>query len=385
MTSRQTTHPGPDIYDRLGVQKVINAQSWVTALGGSLMRPEVFRAMEEAGQHFVMMDQLYEAGGKVVARACGAEAGMVCAGAAAGNLLMAASVMTGTDDARIERLPDTTGMKNQVLIFKAQRNHYDKAFEQAGASLVDVGMPGGATDYQLEAAINDNTAAVSYIFAPFIKRPVPLKRVVEIAHARGVPVIVDASAQVPPIENLTMPIKMGADMVTYSGGKGIGGPQNSGLLAGRKDLIAAAHKNYMNPGSPRASIARPAKVSKESIVGLVTAIELFLETDHAAVWEGWRAQAKHIAGKLQGIPGLRVVLEEHEDRQGPQPVVYFEPGWKGPSPSEVRERLRSGKTPIVVGGGGYGDEINMSMVNVQPGEEKIIADRLLEILKSQSR
>jgi L-seryl-tRNA(Ser) seleniumtransferase len=377
-------HSGPDIYDRLGVQKVINAQSWVTALGGSLMRPEVFRAMEEAGQHFVVMDQLYQAGGRVVARATGAEAGMVCAGAAAGNMLMAASVMTGTDDAKIERLPDTTGMRNEILIFKAQRNHYDKAFEQAGARLVDVGMPGGATPYHLEGAIGPKTAAVAYVYGPFISRVLPLKKVAEIAHAHGVPVIVDASAEVPPIENLTMPVKAGADMVTYSGGKGIAGPQNAGLLAGRRDLIAAAFKHYTS-GGPRAGIGRPAKVSKETIVGMIAALELFLETDHAAVWEAWRKQAQHIAGRLEGVPGLRVVVEEHQDRQGPQPVVYFEPDWKGPSPAEVRRRLREGTPPIWVGGGGYGDEINMAMVNVQPGEEKIIAARLLEILKPEVR
>ncbi len=370
-----------DIYDRLGVQKVINAQSWVTVLGGSLMRPEVFRAMEEAGQHFVVMEQLYEAGGNIVARATGAEAGMICGGASAGNVLMAASVMTGADDAKVEQLPDTHGLKNEILIFKAQRNYYDKSFEQAGAKLVDIGMPGAAEEYHLESAITDRTAAVAYVIAPFIKRPVSLKRVCEIAHARGVPVIVDASAEVPPAENLTMPIKMGADMVTYSGGKGLQGPQNSGLLAGRKDLIVAAQKHYMNPGSSRASIGRPAKVSKETIVGLITAIELFGETDHVAVWDGWRTQAKYIVSRLEGIPGIRVQVEESDMRQGPQPVVYFGPGWKGPTSTQVREHMRSGKPPIYVGGGGYGDEINMAMVNVMPGEEKIIADRLLEILK----
>jgi D-glucosaminate-6-phosphate ammonia-lyase len=372
-----------DIYDHLGVTKVINAASWLTALGGSLMRPEVFRAMEEAGQHFVIMDQLYLAAGKVVARACGAEDGMVCAGAAAGNMLMAASVLTGDDDAKIERLPDTTGMKDEILILKSQRNYYDKAFEQTGATLVDVGMPGDAEPYHLEAAITDKTAAVAYINAPFIKRPISLKQVVEIAHARGVPVIVDSSAEVPPIENMTMPMKVGADMVTFSGGKGINGPQNAGLLAGRKDLIAAAHKHYMNPsGSSRASIGRPAKVSKETIVGMVTALELFLETDHAAVWEGWRKQAKYLAGRLQGIPGTRVVVEENENRQGPQAVIYFDPKWKGLAPEKIRQRLKDGNPSIYVGGGGYGDEINLVMVNVQQGEEKIIADRLLEVLGS---
>ena len=169
-------------------------------------------------------------------------------------------------------------------------------------------------------------------------------------------------------------------MVTYSGGKGLRGPQNSGLVAGRKDLIAAAQKHYMNIGSPRASIGRPAKVAKETIVGLITAIELFMETDHAAVWEGWRKQAKHIASRLEGIPGLRVQLEE-ENRQGPQPVLYFEPRYKGPRPAEIRELMKQGKPPVFIGGGD--DEIGLAMVNVLPGEEKIIADRLAEIIKGK--
>lgn len=370
-----------DVYDRLGVKKVINAQSWVTALGGSLMRREIFTAMEEAGRHFVDMEELQDAAGRVVARACGAEAGMVAAGAAAGNMLMAAAVMTGTDESKIERLPDTTGMKNEILIFKAQRNHYDKMFEVAGARLVEVGMPNVARRYHLESGIAEKTAAVVYTFAPFLKQPMSLRETVEIAHAKGTPVLVDASAMVPPIDNLTRYIREGADLVTYSGGKGIGGPQNTGLLAGRGDLIRAARKNYMNPGSGRASITRAAKVSKESIVGLVTAIELLLDSDHEAIWTAWRSRASYIAEQLTGIQGLRVVVEEETNRQGPQPVIYFEPSWKGPAPEEVRRKLREQDPPIYVGRGGYRDEINIVMVNVQPGEEKLIADRLVRILR----
>ena len=372
---------GPDIYDRLGVTKVINARSWVTALGGSIMRPEVFAAMEEAGQHFIDMDELMAAGGGVVARACGAEAGMVCAGAAAGNLLMAAAAITGTDRARVDRIPDTTGMKNEFVIFKSQRNAYDHAFEMPGGKLVEVGTPQTATTYQLEAAIGENTAAVLYILAPFHPRPVTLEETIEIGHAHDVPVLVDASAEVPPLDNLTLPMRLGADMVTYSGGKGICGPQNSGLLAGRADLIEAAFLNYL-PGPPRVGIARPAKVSKETIIGLVTAIELFLDTDQVAVWAGWRAKADHVADRVRGIPGLRVVIEESENRQGPQPVIYPESDWNGPTPAEVRSRLEQGDPPIMIGSGGYGDELNVVMVNLRPGEEKIIADRLYDILTS---
>lgn len=375
----------PEIYQRLGVKPVINAQSWVTALGGSLMRPEVLRAMDEAAECFVDMWDFNVAAGKVVARACAAEAGLVTGGASAGNVLMAAACMTGPDDAKVEQLPDTTGLKDEIVIFKGHRNRYDKSFVTSGAHLVEYGTAGGARPYHLEAAINEKTAAVAWIFGPFARHPFPLETCIEIAHRHGVPVIVDAAAEVPPFENLTKFTKMGADMVTFSGGKGIGGPQNAGLLAGRKDLIDAAYKHSLNLHSPIAGIGRPSKVSKESLAGMVTALELFLESDHEAIWAGWRQQAQHVVDRLQGIPGLRVVVEDHDpNRQGPQAVIYFEHEWKGPSAAEIRDWLRENDPPIYVGGGGYRGEINVVMVNVQPGEERIIADQLETILKPRA-
>ncbi len=371
----------PEVYARLGIKPVINAQSWVTVLGGSLMPPEVLRAMDEAAKCFVHMRELNIAAGKVVARACGAEAGLVTAGAAAAQVLMVAACMTGNDPAKIEQLPDTTGMKTEVVMFRGHRNRYDGAFMIPGAKIVEYGFGRSATDYQLHAAITENTCCVAYVFAPFLVHPMPLEQVVEIAHSRGVPVIVDAAAEAPPAENLTKFIRQGADLVTFSGGKGIRGPQSTGLLAGKKELVEAAFENSLNLDSTHAGIGRPMKVSKENIIGLVAALELFMNTDHDAVWAQWRAQAQHIVDRLQGIPGLRVVLEDHDpNRQGPQAVIYFEYDWKGPSPAEVRAKLLEEEPPIYVGVGGYKDEINVVMTNVQPGEEKIIADRLLQIL-----
>ncbi len=372
----------PEPYARLGIKPVINAQSWVTALGGSLMRPEVLRAMDEAATAFVDMTALNRAAGKVVARACGAEAGLVTAGASASQTIAIAACMTGTDEAKVEQLPNAAGMKDEVLIFKGERNRYDMAFEVPGARLVEWGMLGGAKPYQLEAAITDRTVAIVTIFGPSIRRGLPLPELCEIAHRHGVPVFVDAAAEVPPMENLTKFIRQGADLVGISGGKGIGGPQNAGLLAGRKDLVEAAIVNSLNLHSPRAGIARGMKVSKESIVGMTTALELFLESDEQAILADWTQKGRHIQDRLKGIPGLRVIMEgPNANRQGPQPVIYFESDWSGPSPAQIRQRLMEGDPPIYVGGGGYGDEINLVMVNVQDGEEQIIADRLLEILK----
>lgn len=370
---------GPDIYDRLGVTKVINARSWVTALGGSIMRPEVFAAMEEAGQHFIDMDELMAAGGGVVARACGAEAGMVCAGAAAGNLLMAAAAITGTDRARVDRIPDTTGMKNEFVIFKSQRNAYDHAFEMPGGKLVEVGTPQTATTYQLEAAIGENTAAVLYILAPFHPRPVTLEETIEIGHAHDVPVLVDASAEVPPLDNLTLPMRLGADMVTYSGGKGLRGPQSTGILCGKADLIEAARLN----NSPFKGVGRPTKVCKEEIAGLLAALDLFVRTDHEAVWAEWRKRSSVVTSAIDDITGLEVRIEDNDpNRQGPQAVVYFRDGWSGPDSDTVVARLAAREPSIRIGNGGYEDELFVNPSTLQDGEEEIVARALREELLS---
>ena len=349
------TYNVPEIYSRLGITPVINAQSWVTMLGGSLMRPEVLNAMHEASNCFVEMNELNQAAGEVVARACGAEAGLVTSGAAAGNLLMAAACLTGLNDDAIDQLPDTTGLNNEILIFIGQRNHYDKSFQMSGARIIEYGNDGDISlGTQLSNAIREQTAAVAWIEGPFISRPFPIEDGIQIAHEAGVPFIVDAAAEVPPIENLTRYMKVGADMVTFSGGKGIGGPQDTGLLAGRSDLIAAASRNSLSHGSPRAPVGRPAKVSKEAICGLVTALELFQESDHSKTWSMWRERAQFIVDRLADIQGLDVVLEDGDpNRQGPQAVIYFENDWSGLPADQLRDSLKKGDPPIYVGGGGY--------------------------------
>ena len=373
-----------NIYDRLRVKRVINGASWVTVLGGSIMPPEVVQAMVEAVPYFVEMPELNRKAGEVIARVTGAEAGLVTSGASAGQVLMAAACMTGTDEAKAARLPDTAGLKNEVIIQRAHRNRYDGAFELPGARLVEIGKARATPLWELEAAINEKTAAVAYIVAPFLYCPLSLRQVVEVAQEGGVPVIVDAAARVPPPENLRKFIDEGADMVTFSGGKGIRGPQSTGILCGRKDLIEAAELNSLNYHSPHANIGRPMKVCKEEIVGLIAALELFERTDHAAQWGAWREQAKGIVDALQGIPGLEVCLEDDDpNREGPQAVIYFEPSWKGPPPEEVQEALRRGEPPIYIGRGGYRGELWVTPVNLQDGEEKIVATRLKEELTKQ--
>ena len=371
----------PEPYARLGVKPVINAQSWVTALGGSLMRPEVLSAMNEAATCFVDMVELNRAAGKVVARACGAESGMVTAGASAAGTIAVAACMTGVDRARAEQLPDSTGMKNEVAVFWGERNRYDMSFELPGARIVEWGVPGAGAAYQLDAAITDRTCAVAAVFQPLLKRGLPVSEMCEIAHARNVPVIVDAAAEVPPLANLTRFIQEGADLVFFSGGKGIGGPQNAGLLAGRRDLMEAAYVNALNLGAPRAGVA----TGDEGVQGVDRGHGHGARTPdrngRGRPVRGMDGQGAPYSRPLEHVRGLRVVIEESgPDRHGPQPVIYFEPGWRGPSPAEVRQRLLDGDPPIHVGMGHYGDEINLVMVCLQDGEEEIVAERLLEIL-----
>ncbi len=376
-------HVWPEVYKKLGVSPIINAQSWVTALGGSIMRPEVVQAMDDAANAFVDVKKLNLAAGEVVARSCGAERGLVTAGCSAAQVLMVAACMTGQSENNVEQLPDTTGMKNEVILFKGQRNRYDKAFVTAGATLIEYGSADSATADDLVDAINENTACIAYVVAPFAPQGIGLEETIRVAHEHGIPVIVDAAAEVPPRSNLSRFHKMGADMVAFSGGKGIGGPQSSGLLAGKADLMEAVVMNSLNLDSSVAGIGRPMKVSKENIVGLVTALQLFTDSDEAAEWEGWHSKAQFVAERLSGISGVRVELEDDPaERQGPQPVLYFDDDFDGPSIADIKQRLEDGDPGIYVGGGGSREEINIVMVNVQDGEEIIIAERLNEILRS---
>jgi D-glucosaminate-6-phosphate ammonia-lyase len=374
----------PEVYKKLGIAPIINAQSWVTALGGSIMRPEVLQAMDDAASSFVDVKKLNLAAGEIVARSCGAERGLVTAGCSAAQVLMVAACMTGQSEQNVEQLPDTTGMKNEVILFKGQRNRYDKAFVTAGATLVEYGSEDYATADDLENAINENTACIAFVVAPFEPKGIGLEETIRVAHEHGVPVIVDAAAEVPPRSNLSKFHKMGADMVAFSGGKGIGGPQSSGLLAGKADLMESVVMNSLNLDSSVAGIGRPMKVSKENIIGLVTALQLFTDSDEGAEWDGWQSKAEFVSERLTGITGLRVEIEDDPaERQGPQPVLYFDDEFSGPSVDKIKAQLEAGDPGIFVGGGGGGrQEINIVMVNVQDGEEKIIADRLNEILRS---
>ncbi|MFN7937277.1 MAG: aminotransferase class V-fold PLP-dependent enzyme [Bryobacteraceae bacterium] len=296
------------IYDRFGVRTIINAKGPSTRLSGGFLDPEVAAAMNEAATYCVEMAELQAGASKVLAEITGAEAGIVTSGAAAGLLMGTAACITGLDPGKMSRLPDTHGMKNEVIMVRSQRNFYDHAVRTTGARIIEVGLPdryagAGVRDaegWEIQEAINPQTAAVMYVAGGASQPTLP--EVVRVAHSQGVPVIVDAAGQLPPASNLKRFIEEGADLVAFSGGKAIGGPQSSGILAGKRDLIMAAilqnldldiyWEQWAPPeslidkkrlcGAPPHGIGRPCKVGKEIVIGLLVALKKFVaETEEA--------------------------------------------------------------------------------------------------------
>jgi D-glucosaminate-6-phosphate ammonia-lyase len=323
-----------NIYEKRGIRTLINAKGTATRLSGGIMRPEVTAAMTEAARFCVDMAELQAHASQVIARETGAEAGYVASGAAACLLLATAACVTGLEPSKMARLPDTTAMKNEVIMVRSQRNFYDHAVRAAGVKIVEVGLPdryagAGVRDaepWEIADAITEHTAALFYVVDEFA-RP-DLAEVVKVAHAAGVPVIVDAAAQLPPQANLRRFIAEEADLVAFSGGKALGGPQATGILCGKRDLIMAAALQHLDldifweqwsppavlidkgrlKGLPQHGIGRPCKVGKEDIIGLLTALELFVAEGDAARHRRWLGHAQTVMAGLGRLTGAKAVL-----------------------------------------------------------------------------
>lgn len=345
------------VYSDLGVKTLINAKGPATRLSGGIMRPEVSAAMAEASQSCVDIAELQAAASSVISDLTGAEAGYVASGASACLLIGAAATMTGLDPGKMARLPDSTGMKNECVMVRSQRNFYDHAIRAAGMRIIEVGLPdrysgAGVRDaegWEIDDAITERTAAVFYVADPQA-RP-RLSEVVAVAHARGVPVIVDAAAQLPPQDNLKRFIAEGVDLVAFSGGKAIGGPQASGILAGKRDLVMSAALQHLDldiyqdmwqppsslidktrlKGTPLHGIGRTCKAGKEEIVGLLTALRLFTAEGDQSRHARWLADCRNVATALKGrhvtvtggndiasIPTVEITLDT-----GPDDVAAF--------------------------------------------------------------
>ena len=371
---RDTALSTPGIYDRLGVRTIINGRGATTSVGGTLMHPEVLAAMVQAAEAFVVMDELNEAVGVAIAELTGAEAGYVTSGSAGAMALAAAACIAGSNPARIRRLPDSEGWANEIIIHRTHRINYDQMFRVGGGHLVEIGLAAGTERWELESAITERTAAIAWVDSRATGGgALDFATVIEIAHARGVPVIVDAASTLPPVEHLTRWTQAGADLVIYSGGKGLRGPQDSGLLAGRRDLIAAARAN----GSPNAGVGRGMKVSKEALAGLWAAIDLFQRTDHEAERRMHIAQASTLVAGLEGRDDTRVVAETNW-HDWPAPVVRLLPIHAAWDPSAIAAALLTGDPPIAlfVEHGG----LMISTHCLLPGEEDIVIATLTRLL-----
>lgn len=330
------------IYSRMGVRTIINGRGPTTSVSGSLMEPEVLAAMAEAAKHFVAIEDLNRAVGKRIAEVTGAEAGYVTCGSAAAMALSAAACIAGTDPWRIRTLPDSDGFPNEIILHRAHRIQYDRMYRVGGGRLVLIGTWDATQPEELEEAITQRTAAVAFHRSQYCgSGALPFEQVVEIAHAHDLPVIVDAASTLPPVRHLRTWIEQGADLVIYSGGKGIRGPQETGLLAGRADLIEAARAN----GSPHATVGRGSKVSKESLVGLWVALDRFVNADHEAEFRIHKAQSDKLVSALSQRSDLCVTVNESQE-DWPFPVVGIYPldgRWTVP---EVAQALIEGEPSI---------------------------------------
>ena len=333
-----------DLYGTIGVRPVIHMGGTTTRYGGTIIRPEAQQAMEAAKGALVDMNQLNVKAGQAIARILGAEAAVVSSGAAGALLLQAAAVIAGTDPAKIARLPDTEGMKNEIVMQRAHRMGYDQCFRAAGGRIVEVGFGNNTEEWQMEDAIGEKTAAVAHIVSPGNGgRGLGFEKAMDIAHRNGVPVIVDAASMLPPRDNLFKFANAGADLVCYSGGKGIRGPQGTGILVGKADLVEAARLN----ASPNASIGRTAKVSKEEIMGLIAALDAFLKGDEEAEMATYRRRCEDLIDHLDEVPGITATVEHDELVYTiPEAIVRFDRSWTGRTADEVIEALAEGDPPI---------------------------------------
>lgn len=358
-------------FERLGLRRVINATGTVTRLGASRMDPEVTAAMAAAAQCAVDMPALQSRASQIIAECTGAEAGIITAGASAGLLLGAAACIAGLDPVSMSRLPDTSGMRSEFIVARSHRNSYDHAVRAAGARLIEVGLPDRLTGcgvrdteaWEIAAAVNERTAGILYLTRPD-SRPA-LEEVVRVARAANIPVLVDAAAELPPASNLRRFIAAGADLVAFSGGKSIGGPSASGILCGRRRLIASAlvqqldldyvSGDWVPPVGlfergelariPRHGIGRSCKVGKEQIAGLLTALLRFTGTEDCLRNQHHTVVVDSLVAALSQVSGLRVAAIADPSRAG-LPLVRVCPA--SLAATELAARLRDGSPSVHV-------------------------------------
>jgi D-glucosaminate-6-phosphate ammonia-lyase len=364
------------VYTDLGVRHVINAWGPMTIIGSARVRPEVIEAMAEAAQNYVDVIELQRAAGQRLARMIGVDACYVAGGTAAGLAIATAATITGTDRGLIARLPDTAGMKNEVIMQRNHRNSYDHAFRQVGVRIVEFGNAWRSFDWELEASITPATVAVVYVYASrTMHEPLSLQQAVDIAHAHGLPVIVDAAAEVPPVGNLRGLYDTGADVVVISGGKGLRGPQNSAIVQTRPEMIEALILN----AAPNHCHGRSMKTTKEDIVGLVRAVELFLALDHDGVTAGWERDVTTVLEAVAGIEGIQAEASQARYSEGiPVARLTVDAAAFGRSAADIAADLAAGNPSLRVMQSH--DWLNIDPQFLQEGDVELVVARLREAL-----
>jgi L-seryl-tRNA(Ser) seleniumtransferase len=371
----QTGNP----YEELGVTTVINCDGTMTTLGGSLLRPELEAVMAMAGRHFVSIPALEVAAGKRITEMLKLPQGygaLVTSGAAAAIQSGLAGILTGDNEALIHQLPDLTGMKSEVIIQKSHRNPFDHQLRSTGIKLIEI-----ETSEQVRQAVNDRTAMMHFTNFANASGRIKVDEWVKLAKQYNVPCMNDAAADTPPVSHLWDYANMGYDLITFSGGKAMRGPQCAGLLIGRKDLVAYA---LLNNSPHEDTIGRSQKVGKEEIIGMVKALEIYLNEDHDALAKEWQDRLGGISQELTKVPGVSTAFFTPDIANH---VPHMQITWDSRislSAEQVSKLLRGSKPAIVLSPAEDRPGLVMNSFMLQPGEDKIVAEQLGRILRGQS-
>jgi len=366
--------PKRDFFKELGVTPVINAAATMTFLSGSLMLPEVMEAINSTSHHFANMYELQEKVGAKIAEMLHVEAAMVTSGAACAMLLGTAACITGKDEQKIKNLPILPGARKEVIIQKSHRYLFDQAITTTGAKLIEVD---GAAE--MEKAFNENTVMTLFFNAGEVgKKPISHEEFVRLSKKHNIPAFIDAAADVPPVENLFRFQKIGFDLVTFSGGKMMRGPQSAGVLFGRKDLIEAAKANHSPNEAP---IGRPMKVNKEEMFGMYAAIKSYIERDHKKEWQDWLDRAARMNKIFETVSTVKAktVVSPGPANAFPGIEVTWDQKKIKVTGEDVKKALLAGTPSIVVNGNEK--MLNVGIVLLKPEEVDVVANRIKDVLQ----
>jgi len=368
-----------NVYEELGVTTVINGQGTMTMLGGSLMRPEVEAVMALAGQHFVSIPELEMAAGNRITEMLKLPPGysaLVTSGAAAAMQSGLAGILTRDNPQFIKQIPDLTGMKSEVIIQKSHRNAFDHQLRSTGIRLVEV-----VDRDDLRKAVNEKTAMMHFANFANAAGQIKVEEWAKLGKEYNVPTFIDAAADTPPVSHLWDYANMGYDLIAFSGGKAIRGPQCAGLLLGRKDLVSYA---LLNNSPHEDTIGRSQKVGKEEIVGMVKALECYLQEDHEALNKEWQQRLDLISSEVSKVPGVTTkFLVPDVANHVPHMQIHWDKRIPA-TPREIASALRKGKPSIVLSAGEEGEVLSLNSFMLQPGEDKIIADAVVATLKAHT-